>query len=435
MKKSIKLLSASVLAFGALVGVASCGGSTGEGIMIWAPSEEQAVIKSVIDDYNKTASDKISFRFTAVSEADGGTTLASDPEVSNAPALVAVADDHMFNLVTKKVIAKLPNSYSEKIKANDTTVAVTGATVNGDVYGFPITSDNGYFLYYDKRAVTDEQAKTLEGVLGAAKAAGKKFRMDLANGWYANSIPQAQGVAGPDSLRFAANESGEAIYTIGWDTEICAKAVKAVSELINKTYTNTLLMGGDDVMVSGFQDGTMVAGVSGTWMLPNLVAAIGEENVGACKLPTYNVDGEAHQMASFTGSKIYVINKYRPTSEQSQAAKIAELLTSKEAQLKRFEARSSIPCNNEALADPRYTEHANVATKALSAQNEFAAVQAISAEGRYWDQGKAIGQAIYDGILATGQTAGAEHTVTEWKDFLTTTCNVLRKSSSGTTGA
>ena len=432
MKKSIKLLSASVIAFGALVGIASCGGSADEGIMIWAPSEEQAVISSIIDDYNKTASEKITYRFTAVSEADGGTTLASDPEVKNAPALVAVADDHMFNLVNKNIIAKLPDTYGNKIKTNDTSVAVTGATVNGNLYGFPITSDNGYFLYYDKRTISEEQAKTLEGVLSAAKTAGKTVRMDLANGWYANSIPQAQGVAGPDSLRFTANESGEAIYTIGWDTEICAKAVKAVSELLNVTYTNTLLMGADDVMVSGFQNGTMVAGVSGTWMLANLVKAIGAENVGACKLPTYNVEGTAHQMASFTGSKIYVINKYRPTTEQSQAAKIAELLTSKEAQLTRFKLRSSIPCNNEALKDSAYTDNANVATKALSAQNEFAAVQAISAEGRYWNQGKAIGQAIYDGILAEGQTAGSTHTVTEWQAFLKTTCDVLRKSSSGT---
>lgn len=432
MKRNFKLLSASILAASALVGMASCGGDSESGIMIWAPSEEQAVIKAVIDEYNETASEKISYRFTAVSEADGGTTLQSDPQVKNAPALVAVADDHMFGLVNKKIIAELPTAWADPVKANNTDVSVTGATVNGKVYGFPITSDNGYFLYYDKRSVTDEQAKTLEGLLGACKTAEKTFRMDLANGWYANSIPQAQGVAGPDSLRFTANESGEAIYTIGWDTEIVAKAAKTVNELLNVTYKDTFIMGSDDVMVAGFQAGTMIAGVSGTWMLPNLVTAIGADNVGACKLPTFSVDGTAHQMASFSGSKIYVINKYRPAAEQKQAAIIGELLTSKASQLKRFQLRSSIPCNKEALTDAAYKDNANVAIKALSDQNNYAAVQAISAEGRYWDQGKTIGQAIYDGILNEGEAAGITHTVTEWQSFLTGVCNVLRKSSTGT---
>ena len=79
------------------------------------------------------------------------------------------------------------------------------------------------------------------------------------------------------------------------------------------TYKDTLIMGADDVMTGGFQDESVVAGVSGTWMQPALEKAIGAENLGACKLPTFNVEGTAHQMASFTGTKVYVINKYRPT--------------------------------------------------------------------------------------------------------------------------
>lgn len=438
MKTKFKFVSTCILTASALLGLAGCGGDSttpteeAPEIMIWAPSEEQQVIKAVVDEYNATATSKIKYQFTAVSEADGGTTLQSDPNVKNAPALVAAADDHMFGLVSKNIIAEIPAKWADPIKQNNTEVSVTGATVNGKVYGFPISSDNGYFLYYDKRSVTEEQAKTLESLLDTCKNAGKQFRMDLANGWYANSIPQAIGIAGVDSLRYSANADGEAIYTINWDTEIVAKATKAVSDLLNQTYKDVLLMGADEVMVSGFQNGTMIAGVSGTWMLPNLQTAIGAENVGACKLPTFTVDGTAHQMASFSGSKVYVINKYRPAAEQKQAAIVAELLTNKAAQLKRFELRKSIPCNKEALTDSAYTENANVAVKALAEQNNYAAVQAISAENRYWDQGKAIGQAIYDGILAEGQTAGTTHTVDEWKTFLTGVCDVLRKPSTGT---
>ena len=39
----------------------------------------------------------------------------------------------------------------------------------------------------------------------------------------------------------------------------------------------------------GFSDGTMAAAVIGTWMGPAIKKAIGEENVGAAKLPTFSV--------------------------------------------------------------------------------------------------------------------------------------------------
>lgn len=426
--KNIKVLAVSLVALGAAGALASCGSETGTTIVVWAPTEEQAVIDEVVKEYNKTAEYKINYKFTAVSEADGGTTLGNDPQVKNAPALVAAADDHIFGLAQKKIAQKLPTAWKNFVLESNTEVAIKGASYNGDVYGFPISTDNGYFLYYNKEVIKDTDKGTLEGILAACKAANKKFRMDLANGWYVNSIPQAQGITGTESLSFTADADGIAIYNIGWDTEISAKAFKAVNELINVTYKDTLIMGADDVMTGGFQDESVVAGVSGTWMQPALEKAIGKENLGACKLPTFNVEGTAHQMASFTGTKVYVINKYRPSEEQRMAADLGKLLTSKEAQLVRFRLRNSLPCNKEALLDPAYTENISLGGAALVEQNQFAAVQSQSAEGRYWDVGKAMGQAIYDGKLAEGESAGTTHTVAQWKAFLETQCNSLRKS-------
>ena len=117
----------------------------------------------------------------------------------------------------------------------------------------------------------------------------------------------------------------------------------------------------------------MIAAVSGTWMENPLKAAIGD-NLAACKLPTYTVDGQACQMASFTGTKVYCINKTRPVEEQRTAAALAELLTGKDAQLVRFEKRASLPCNKEAAADPRYTENVSIGGAAFVKQAAFACV-------------------------------------------------------------
>ena len=56
---------------------------------------------------------------------------------------------------------------------------------------------NGYFLYYNKRYITEEQVKTLDGILEAAASSGKLFTMDwspciLSPGiLYRNGIPYA----------------------------------------------------------------------------------------------------------------------------------------------------------------------------------------------------------------------------------------------------
>ena len=162
----------------------------------------------------------------------------------------------------------------------------------------------------------------------------------------------------------------------------------------------------------------MIAAVSGTWMEKDLKVAIGN-NLAAAKLPEYHIDGKGYQMASFTGSKVYGINKTRPAAEQKVAAALADLLTGKEAQLVRFNTRQSLPCNLEAQKDKTYLDNVTIGGKALNEQNQFACVQSKTAEDRYWDIGKAIGQGYIDSNLG-GKT---------WAQFLKEQMDTLRKSN------
>jgi maltose-binding protein MalE len=146
-----------------------------------------------------------------------------------------------------------------------------------------------------------------------------------------------------------------------------------------------------------------------------LVEEIGAD-LAADKLPEYHIDGQAYQMASFGGSKVYCINKTRPVAEQKTAAALAELLTTKNAQLVRFEERGSLPCNLEAVKDSRYTDHVSIGGAAFVKQSAYACVQSQTAEDRYWDIGKAIGQAYLDSNL-DGMT---------WSAFLKKQMDTLR---------
>ncbi len=442
MKKTLKLsvFAASILlSAGALVG---CGGEASSGyqtntdfeketINVWATAAEEQVINAVVKEFNDKQTDekqKFNVQFTAVAESDAGTTLAKDPQVTGAPALFLCADDHIASLTEKDIIAELKGTRKENVIANNTEVAVSGATKDDKLYGYPVTSDNGYFLWYNKGVDGIETARTsLEDLLALAKKNKKSVLMDVANGWYANSFIMSPDACGVDSLTWATNEAGKNVYTTTWDNETGVKVSEYIGGLLKPYYDDgTLVTGGNDDITAGFKDGKLIAAVSGTWMesLIKDTAGVGA-NTAASVLPQYHIDGKSYQMASFIGSKVYCINKTQSVNAQKTAAALAELLTTKEAQLKRFEMRQTLPCNNDAIKDARYTEHTTIGGAALTAQAAYGCVQSKTAEDRYWNVGKAIGQAYLDGKLGTVDGTTTPHT---WTTFLKSQMDSIRKA-------
>lgn len=419
--KFIAPAALAVLLAGGLVG---CGGDDPNAVIVWATATEQAVLNDVVKLYNEQANDadKVSIKYVAVAEGDTGTEVAKDPSAATAPDLFLCADDHIYSLQSKNIVVDLTSGYQEKVKKNNNEVAVTGASYNGHLYGFPVTSDNGYFLWYDGDVLGTKDVETLEGILAKAKEKGKKVLIDLPNGWYSPTFYFPKEVCGPDSLKFKEDKNGDVIYDISWDNEKGVAASEAVAKLL-KDYKGTVITGGNDVIVAGFTDKTLCAAVSGAWMEADLVGVCSK--LAATKLPTFAVGTTKAQMATFTGSKIYCINGAKvdanAQARRDKATKLADFLTQKEAQLIRFEKRQAAPCNIEAAKDDRYTKHVSIGIKALNDQVQAcAAVQATAAEGRYWDVGKAIGQALFDSNLGA---------YTTWKDFLKFECDSLRSAA------
>lgn len=401
-------------------------------IVVWGPAAEQPVVEAIVNAYNEAnPNDKINYTFNICSEADGGTTLAADPKVKNYPSLFAFADDHLGNLVNKNIVRKLGGSNLSNVTTADTENSIESAsyTVNGEknVYAYPISTDNGYFLYYDGDILTDDDVKTFEGILSKSKAQNKVMVMDVPNGWYAASFFLAEGVCGTDSLKYeaAAKEDGTSgiKYNVTWDNDNGAAMAKATSDLLvqyNSEHGGTFLSGDDTVILNHANDGTLSAVVTGTWNESSLKEKFG--TLKAVKLPTLN----GHQLGSFSGTKLYGVNAYATSAEQRTAHKLANLLTSKSAQITRYNERAAFPCNKEALADPSYTENQTIGSKAFLDQAQYSAIQSRAAEGRYWDVGKAIGQVMLDGYTTADKVQTALTTVEQWKEFLTAQLNPLR---------
>ena len=53
----------------------------------------------------------------------------------------------------------------EDVKSRNLTGSVEAATMDGKLYAYPMTADNGYFLYYDKSVLSEDDVKSMDTLL------------------------------------------------------------------------------------------------------------------------------------------------------------------------------------------------------------------------------------------------------------------------------
>ncbi len=342
-------------------------------LKVWGSQEDQAMLQEMVESFKAANADKtFEIEFGVVGENDAKTRYLEDPDV--AADVFAFASDQLLDLVKADALFEVTiPQIKERVVADNLPGSIDAATVGEFLYAFPMTADNSYFLYYDKSVISDEQAKTLDGILEAAKAADKKFFMDVSNGWYIASFFLGAG----GKLGIAEDGS----QTTDFNNE---KGV-AAGEAIKALTAHDAFLTGDDAILNGGMGTTIAAGVSGTWNAGSIAEKLGD-NYAAAKLPTFTLNGEQAQMSSFFGYKLMGVNSQTDYPEEALA--LADWLTNEENQLKRFELRTLGPSNIKVAADPRVK--ANVALAAVADQEQYAVPQK-EVLGNYWSPAEAFG--------------------------------------------
>ncbi|MBP3398636.1 MAG: extracellular solute-binding protein [Erysipelotrichaceae bacterium] len=381
MKKLLALLLAAAM----VLGLAACGNTNdapaddnaGEEktvvtLKVWASQDDQDMTKGMIDEFIAANPDKEwDITLAVVGEPDAKTKYLEDPAA--AADVFAFANDQLRDLVAAGALYKVTRN-AEDVIARNGEGAVGAATLDGQLYAYPMTADNGYFMYYDSSVFTAEDVQTLDGMLAAAEAAGKKVFMDVSNGWYIASFFLGNG--GTLAIDANGNQTCDFNNANGLAT---AEAIKAF------TAHPAFITGDDTVLTAGIQDGTIAAGVSGTWNADAISTSLGE-NYAATKLPTFTVAGAQVQMSSFGGYKQIGVNSQ--TKFPVEAMDLADWLTNEANQVKRFETRALGPSNVNAAASEAVKS--NVALAALSLQSQFAVSQ-NDVLGAYWTPSEAFG--------------------------------------------
>ncbi len=340
-------------------------------LKVWGAQDDQETTLKLVEAFKAANPDKTyDITFGVVGEPDAKTKYLEDPAA--AADVFAFAGDQLYELLQADALYEVTINKDAVIAAN-TPGSIEAATVKNILYAYPMTADNGYFLYYDKSVISEEQAKTLDGILEAAQNANKKMFMDVSNGWYIASF--FMGAGGKLGLDDAGNQ------TCDFNNE---KGV-AAGEAIKAFTAHSAFMTGDDAILTGGIGDTIAAGVSGTWNASAIKEKLGD-NYAATKLPTFTMNGEQVQMASFSGYKLMGVNTLTAFPEEAMA--LAEWLTNEESQIKRFEVRALGPSNIKAAQSEAV--QANVALAALAAQSEFAFPEK-DVRGNYWSPAEAFG--------------------------------------------
>ena len=302
----------------------------------------------------------------AVSEGDAATQVLAD--VATAPDMYCFAQDQIARLVQGGALAPLGQAAAETVRKNNDAGSVGAAIVGSGIYAYPLSSDNGYFLYYDSRYITDEQAKTWEGIIEACRAAGKKIGYNTSEGWKGSGFYFAQPVDG-----------GDALCSSTWTYSEDGKSPIAIADTFNSENGLIAMKGLQMLETSGVWMDTeafpgTAAVVTGTWKANEAEGEYGDY-MKATKLPTYTVDGKTYQMGSFSGCKLLGCKPQTDEAKAKLCADLALYLTGRDAQLERYYEFQHGPSNLEAQANQDVQE--NVLLAALLAQNVYAVPQGV----------------------------------------------------------
>ncbi|MDE5721626.1 MAG: extracellular solute-binding protein [Clostridia bacterium] len=418
-KRILSLLACGVMAAGATIGLAACKKDDNT-ITVWAPQNQQTLVKSLVDDFLKENPDfGLNVNFGVCGEDQAFATVSKDVQAS--ADIYGFANDQLMNLRKAGGLSPLSDKAVDVIKQNNDLKSVdAGKITEGGVdkyYGYPYAADNGFFMYYDKSVVTDESAATLEGVLNSCAKQHKYFVMQLAaeGGWYVGSFFYAAGgeykikwngstleSAGVNFDEMAVDVNGDVSteYTIG------QIGGNAVIDLVNDT--QVFKSGDDSVIQQLLTSKQLGAAISGTWNAALFQEKLGS-NYAATKLPTYKgIDGRNYQMKPFIGYKLYAVNPY--SNHAAESHRLAAYLASETAQTKRFEALGIGPSN----LNVQNTEavKSNVALQALFSQRDFAVVQE-SLPDSYWSTFKAFAADVCNGAINKGNLSDSLQAVVD----------------------
>lgn len=354
MKRFLVVILVLAMAVGML---SACGKGDGKQqvkddgvIRVWVGEESVDYYRKVCETYLADYTDfgyKIEVKGMDTGSVAG--TISNDPTA--AADIFTVAHDNIGKLASTQcakpitdeslvaqVIADNPESYQKVIYSN--------LKDKSYLYGVPYISQ-ALFLYYNKSLVTEEQAKSFEGLQEAAKAAGTKaitvtgddgFNMSFALlarkvSDHSTTVKIYEG-ADPTGSKGECNCQGD-------DTVAIYRWLQAFAADPNGFKWAS--PDGWDADLDKNNKGVLAV-IGGAWHYNTAKAALGETNLGIALIPTFTLtkeaceglsgvaEGDVYRGGTFADCKCFMINAYSAATKYAKEQELIKHLSSKEVQ-------------------------------------------------------------------------------------------------------
>lgn len=403
MKKKV-LCSLLVAAMGASL-LAGCGSKDKDTqaqadntITIWVADNVVDFTEEQVKAFQEANKDYADYKIVIEPVGEGEAAGNMITDVKGGADIYGFAQDQLSRLVSAGALMPVIDTYASDVTSANDEGSVAAAKVGDVLYAYPMTSDNGYFLYYDSSVISDPT--TLEGMLAECEAAGKYYYQDLSS-WYQTAFFFGNGC----TLEYTTDAEGN--FTDSNIDYANEKGVQALKAMINMHKSSAYVKGSS---VADAADAAAV--VSGTWDYGAAQEKFGD-NLACAKLPTVTVDGTTFQLGGFSGFKLLGVKPQEDAKKMAACQAIANFLTSEETQLARFDAVAWGPSNKNAQANDAVAS--NIALAALAEQIGQADVVIPQGQfpGDYWGTADALGDDVNAGtfdnysdeeLLATLQT-------------------------------
>ncbi len=325
----------------------------------------------------------IDAEIAGVTEADAGSKVITD--LATAPDLYCFAQDQLARLVQASALSAPAKEIADLVKANNDGGSVGAGSVAGTLYAYPMTSDNGYYMYYDKSIVTNPES--LEQIIADVEAynaanpdSPKWIRFALENGWYTASF------------FFAVDEQGNPLCHSNWTTDTEGNFT-GIDDNFNSANGLIAMRGMEKLAKSSAYNSDADAyadsavWINGIWNATTAEEHFGE-NFAATDLPSFEVDGKSYHLGSFTGNKLIGVKPQADATRGLVLHLLANYLTNEQCQTERYEEFQWGPSNLKAQASEAV--QANPSLAALALQGNYGVPQG-NISGAWWDIAKVLG--------------------------------------------
>ena len=392
-KRTLACLLAGILAVGRLAGCGkkeeqTSGAKTESGyaknakLKVWGSQEDQEMYKKMIEEFQKENPEAADWEIelAVVMGADAKTELLKD--ASTAADVFDFASDQVMELQAANALYRITKNKDEII-ANNLDTAIQSASVDGELYGYPVASTT-FLMFYDKSMYTEEEVKNLNTMMEKQLPEGvTNFSMDIDNGWYNSCFFQAAGYR-------LFGEDGTDPKSCDFNSEKGLLAGNYLADLAaNPKFANQ----DGAVLLKAFENRTLGATFTGGWDAELIKGYLGDD-YGVTKLPEVTFeDGTTAQLASMMNFNLTGVNAQ--TKYPAEAMLLAEWMTNSDTALEmRYEMRPAASTNKK-MEETIAADTENEALKALTEQAQLSVLQtSIPQVANFWTPTEAFGAGL-----------------------------------------